>query len=372
MGQLFLWTQKIGDDQQEEFLARFGFDIPGALVELHENLPEEFLQFFRIHSIRQVIAEDSRPAMLMPGLIPFAEEGDGDLYCMYLPWKSADGNVPIGIWLNETNHFLPITNRMDVFLLWWLIKETHDAVTGEDWTEVVKMLELFQQSCGLDHIDLLSDPPRSALEWHTIMLQMDPQAPFSLTYVALSQFALQGFDLSLEMLTDAERSVPNFGAASLWQARIHAMRGHVQKAHQAYWRHLRTPIFANGYHYWWHAGDLQVPESSEIEAIRFFEEAEIRPPRGILEHPKFRFLKENDPTDHRKRLRLVKELERIGDFEGALVEMENTFFLKSWDADIAQELLESLLCVYPEHNRIREAEQCRRTLRRLRGESPAV
>jgi hypothetical protein len=366
MGQLFLWTNKISDTSREEFVARFGFEIPEPLLELHENLPEEFLDFLGYFRFDDIISESQRPPSMMPGLVPFAEEGDGDCYCFYLPWKDQNGHVPIGMWLHETNHFLPISNNMMTFLVWWITKETLDGMGGEDWDEMRKILELLRGSCGMDDYNFLVAPPNSAIAWHENLLQTDPQAPFSLTYLAASQYALHGVETSLEMLQMAEESMPGFGASTLWQARLLAMTGQLSAAHEAYWRHLRTPMFSNGYHYWWHSGDLQVPETSEMEAIQFFHQAEVKPPREIMRRAKVQFLQDHDPHDYRDRLKLSMLLEQQRDYKGALVELENAFFIQGWDDAVAQEILERLLCIYPEQQRLREAEQCRRALAKLR------
>ena len=366
MGQLFFWTKRVGEALQEEFSDRFGFDVPDPLLELHESLPEEFIRLFRFHSIERILEESKRPPMLMPGLVPFAEEGDGDLFCFYLPWADEYKQPPLGIWMNDTNHFLPIASHMQSFLAWWLIKETFDAATGDDFDEMRKMLDIFQNSCGLDELDLFTPPLNSDLDWHENILRIDSHALFSQVFSAIRQFAVKGYTTTLELLKTAESHLPRFGAPSLWQARFAAMNGKISMAHDAYWRHLRTPMFANGYHYLWHAGDLQIPEFSEPEALNFFLTAEIPPKREILEHPKIKFLKEENSKDYHKRLDLAYTLEEIGDFEGALVEIENAFFLEGWNDDAAEEVLERLLSTYPEHNRMREAEQCRRTLEILR------
>ncbi len=365
MAQLFLWTQKIDDSLRASFADRFGFAIPEPLLDLHENLPEEVLHFLRYFPMRDIVSEVQRPPQMMPGLVPFAEEGDGDMYCFYLPWKDRDGSIPIGIWLHETGHFLPISSHMQGFLLWWMGKELLDAVSSDDWDEMSKVVELFRSGSNLDEYDLMSSPPASPESWHEEIIRIDGNASFSLTYLAVSQFATHGFQQSQRMLADAEKVMPRFGAASLWQARMHAMRGRVNEAHKAYWRHLRTPMFANGYHYWWHAGDMKIPEVSELEAADFLEGAELPPPAEIANHPKMRFLRDSDPRDYQARLKLSRLLEQRGDVEGALVELENAFFLQSWDDNAAREMLERLLYIYPEHNRLREAEQCRRALARL-------
>lgn len=366
MAQLFLWTQKISDTSREEFASRFGFEAPETLLELHENLPEEFLDFLGYFRFDDIVAETRRPVSMMPGLVPFAEEGDGDTYCFYLPWKDALGQVPIGVWMHETNHFLPISHSMKSFLVWWVTKETLDGVGGEDWDEMRKILELLRGSCGMEDYTFLATAPHCAAAWHENVLQTDPAAPFSLSYLGASQFALHGIETSLQMLAEAEAALPGFGAPSLWQARLMAMAGKPTEAHRAYWRHLRTPMFCNGYHYWWHAGDLQIPETSEMEAIQFFRQAEIPPPREIMAKPKVLFLQDHDPHDYRDRLKLSLHLEQKKDYAGALVELENAFFIQGWDDAVAQELLERLLCIYPEQQRTREAEQCRRALARLR------
>ncbi len=369
MGQLFLWTKKVDDTMRGEFEDRFGFQIPETMLELYENLPEEFYEFLGFFRVGEVISEEHRPSMMMPGLVPFGREQEGDMYCFYLPWRGVDGRVPIGIWMQETNHFLPITHSMKAFFVWWLGKELIDSVGSEDWDEIRKILELFQGSCGLDEFDLMTTPPSTALMWQNNVLAMDSEAVFPLVYSAMNQYAVHGFDMSFQYLETAARTLPMFGAPSLWTARLHAMRGQITQAHHAYFRHLRTPMFVNGYHYWWHAGDLQIPEMSEPEAVQFFDMAEVPPPAEIREHPKTQFLREADPGSYRARLKLAAELDARGDYAGALVEIENAFFLQAWDDDAAREMLERLLCIYPEHNRIREAEQCRRALARLRHRS---
>lgn len=366
MGQLFLWTQKIDETSREEFSTKFGFDIPETLLELHENLPEEFMEFLGFYPIEQITSEENRSPMMMPGLIPFGQESDGDSYCFYLPWNDDEGNVPIGIWLQETNHFLPISNRMSSFLMWWMIKTSLDSIGTDDWDEMRRILELFKGSCNLEEFDFSESPPQSTLLWHENLLEVDPRAVFSLNFIAANQFSIHGIDTSLDMLQKAEEIFPGFGASSIWQARLLAMGGQVSEAHQAYWRHLRSPMFCNGYHYWWHAGDLQIQETSELEAVHFFDSAEIPPPSYILDHPKVQMLRERDLGDYKMRLELAEILENSGDYTGALIELENAFFIQSWDDKVAQEILGALLSIYPEHNRIREAEQCRRALAKLR------
>jgi len=372
MGQLFLWTQKIDDVRQEEFKGKFGFAVPETLLELHENFPEEFMDFLGFYSIDRIIDEDSRPTMMMPGLVPFGEESDGDRYCFYLPWKDETGRSAIGIWMQETNHFLPIAFQMKTFLMWWMTKVTLDSIGGEDWPEIHKILELFKNSCDLDEFDFLLTPPASLVSWHDNLLKFDPTTVFSLNFSAANQFAVQGFDASLNMLQDAEHILPGFGASKIWQARLLAMSGRTTEAHSAYWRHLNTPMFANGYHYWWHAGDLQIQETSELEAINFIRSAEIAAPDNILNSTKVKFLAEHDVADYESRMELFRLLEQEGNHKAALLELENAFFIQSWDDRAAREMLEMLLCIYPEHDRMREAEQCRRALVKLRQNSAPV
>lgn len=372
MGQLFLWTHKIDDLLQEEFKGKFGFDIPDTLLELHDNLPEEFMDFLGFYSIEQILEEESRPTMMMPGLVPFGEESDGDRYCFYLPWKDETGRSPIGIWMQETNHFLPISFRMNTFLMWWMTKVTLDSIGGEDWDEIRKILELFKSSCGLDEFDFLLTPPVSLVNWHDNLMKYDPATAFSITFTAANQFSLLGFDASLDMLQNAENILPGFGASQIWQARLQAMSGNILEAHKAYWRHLNTPMFANGYHYWWHAGDLQIQGTSELEAINFIQNAQIKAPEHIRKSTKVRFLSENDVDDFDARMELFRIQEKEGNHKAALLELENAFFIQSWDDRTAREILEMLLCIYPEHDRMREAEQCRRALVKLRQSTSPV
>lgn len=371
MAQLFLWTRKIDEQLQERFQTQFGFEIPEPLLELHENLPSDFLFFYRFMSIEAIIEEEQRPAMMPVGLVPFAEDAEGDMYCFYPVHLDEFGRAPIGIWMNESNHFLPITHDMRAFLLWWIIKELIEISGHDDQDDLRKMLEFFQQSCGLDTFELSADAILEHLDWHTAILSIDDRAPLPLIFTATRQFQTHGWELSLKLLQEAKSIMPFFGAASLWEARFYAMQGKIKKAHEAYWKHLQTPLFINGYHYWWHIGDLQIPENSEIEALEFFENAEIPPPKEILTHPKVEFLRNRHGLDFRERFELARKLEKKGDYKAALLEMENAFFLFSWDNDMAEAMLERLLCIYPEHDRIREAEQCRRALRRLR-EKPAM
>ena len=366
MGQLFLWTQKTDSRQREQFSLQYGFELPDIFVEMYENLPEEFVDFLGFFRLETVLSEERRPLALMPGLVPFAGENDGDLYAFYLPWTDVTARPAIGLWLHETNHFLPITRDPRAFMIWWMVKEVLESLAGEDWDEMRKILELFQGSVGLEDFDLFETPPATALAWHEQFLLQDEAAPFSLTYVAKQQFSVEGIVNSLGRLKQAEAAWPQFGAPTLWSARLWAMNGQLNTAHEAYWRHLRTPMFANGYHYWWHAGDLQVPEFSEIEAANFLNSAQIKAPEAILRHPKLRYLLEEDPFDHQGRLALSRRLEREGDEELALIELENALFLQHWDDESARLLLERLLCVYPEVGRVHEAEQCRRALGRLR------
>lgn len=366
MGQLFLWQSKIDEAHRSLFLHRFGFDLPGPMEELFENLPEEFFHYLGFYSLPDIVSEERRPAMMMPGLIPFGETGEGDLFCLYLSPTSRTLQPMAGVWLHETNHFLPVASNLKGFFAWWLAKEILESTGDEEEKDLRRLLELFEDAADLASLDLFDHPPASALAWHQSVLSVDPEAAYSLAYLAVNQFAVQGIPGSMDILKRAEAAMPFFGAGSLWQARFHAMRGQIGAAHDAYFRHLRTPLFANGYHYLWHIGDLLVPEMSETEAIEFFDHAEIPPPSEIARHRKVRFLRETDPGDFRARLKLAEDLERAGDHDLALVERENAFFLQSWDDSAAREMLESLVCIYPEHNRLREAEQCRRALSRLR------
>ncbi|RJO66407.1 MAG: hypothetical protein C4523_12425 [Myxococcales bacterium] len=369
MAQLFLWTHKIDEALREEFQLRFGAPAPEALLDLHESLPGEFIRFLGFYPMEEVLSEERRPPFMMPGLVPFGEDRDGDYYCFYIPWRDGDGRVPYGVWMHETGHFLPFSYDMRAFLVWWLGRQVLDSLGGDDWPEMRRILELFQGAVGLEETDLILTPPASDLAWHSEILKIDPAGGFSLSLQALRTFAAQGFDATLAQFEAAERSMPTFGAASLWQARLLAMRGATRRAHEAYFRHLGGPMFANGYHYLWDAGDLMVPEVSEVEALEFIYNAETPPPDHLLAHPKIDFFREHDPANWKDRIAFAKLLEQRQLFAAALAEMENAFFLEGWNEAVAKELLETLLCIYPEQNRIREAEQCRMALAKL-AESP--
>ncbi len=364
MGQLFLWTNRVDRQTLDGFRERYGFSVPEPLADIHENLPQEFIDYLHFFSLDEIVEESRRYLMMVPGLIPFAEDGEGDMYCFYRPWMDSYGAVPCGIWMNETNHFLPISNHFQGFLIWWIGKGLLDAFGEQDWEETVKILKLVQQSSHLEEFGVIEGPPQGPISWNEQLLRVDVDNAFSLTYSAIHGFARSGISNAIHDLKRAQAALPQFGAPYLWEARLQAMRGHIRKAHDAYFNHLTCPLFSNGFHYWTQCGDLQVPESSEREAFDFLYDADLKASDAILLHPRVDYLHTHDPDDYQARLELSEILWRQGNRAMALTELENAFFLESWNEDVAGDLLERLLDSYQRHDRPYEERQCGRLLKR--------
>ncbi len=349
---------------KEDFADRFGFEIPQPLLELYENLPEEIHKFFGFIPLEDIVEERERSPRMMPGLIPFAKEENGDRFCFYRPWNN-DGTMPIGIWMQETNHFLPLTDQMRLFLHWWVSKETIDSFGDEDWPEIKKILEMIQTACGLEQFDVFSAPAFYPLSWHQEINRLDPFNPFTLTYLSSSQFSLLGLDTSINNLREVQKVMPQFGAPHLWEARLQAIKGKMTLAHEAYWRHLCTPMFFNGYHYWWHWGDLQISELSEQEAVRFLKNAETPAPKDILMRDKVQMLTEGKFDDHELRIELSQKLLKENHVEASLVEMCNALFLAAWDGSAMRKVLPNLADLYDRTERRYERDQCVRATDKL-------
>ncbi len=364
MGQLFLWTNRVDDELRDRFLKRFGFEIPESLLELYENLPEEIHKFFGFISLEDIVEEEERSPRMMPGLVPFAKEENGDRFCFYRSLQEGEP-VSIGVWMHETNHFLPITDKMHLFMHWWISKETIDCFGDEDWPEIKKILEIVQASCGIEQFDVFSAPAFYPLSWHQEMNRLDPVNPFTLTFLSATQFALLGYDAAINNLRNSQKVMPHYGAPYIWEARLQAMRGNISEAHHAYWRHMSVPIFINGYHYWWQWGDLQIPELSEVESLSFMRQAEISPPAEILRKRKIEMLIDGDIEDYSQRMELSRKLLTEGDLNASLAEMSNALFLAAWDGSAMKKVLPNLAELYDRARRGCERDQCERATHKL-------
>ncbi len=366
MGQLFLWVNRVEDFQVEAFKERFGFEVPRRLLDLYESLPTELIEYMGYFSLDEIVEETHRHQEMLPGLIPFAQEKSGDLFCFYPPWQAANGDVPCGVWMKETCHFLPLAGSFTTFVYWWFKKEMINNAADEDYDETLKMLDLMQSAVGLDDLGHEILPPDSSLGWHQDMAQIDPENVYSLCFLAIYQSGVIGLQRTLEDLRQARLLQPRFGASHFWEARFLAMQGRIHEAHQAYWRHLQCPQFINGFHSWYHLGDLMIPEASEREALTFLLNADIPAPEEIRHHPRTELLTSSDPHNYRTRLELASIFMARGEPAQAILELENAYFLESWNTEAAQEILPKMVEVYDILNLRHRRESAKRIIHVIR------
>ena len=109
-----------------------------------------------------------------------------------------------------------------------------------------------------------------------------------------------------------------------------------------------------------------IPEASEREALNFLLNADIPAPEEIRHHPRIELLTSGDPHNYRTRVELASIFMARGEPAQAMLELENAYFLESWNTDVAQELLPRMTEIYDLLRLPSQRDAAKRIMRTIR------
>lgn len=185
-----------------------------------------------------------------PDLVPFAEDGFGNLFCFV---HRAAGSVPshaIVYWMYETYRAVPIASSFDAFLRWMTLTAAVAARNNDpviDHEHVQQELLPLLTSIGLDidnnALETGNDTGQPAV--HKAFLQLDPHSPGSLICDARRLLHESRNFEALEAAHLALRAFPGFTAAQTFEASVLAADNDPQAA-RALFKSLRMPMVYGG------------------------------------------------------------------------------------------------------------------------------
>lgn len=169
---------------------------------------------------------DARWRGMHPELMPFAEDGFGNLFCFVRSERpSMRGDRGVVYWMYETYRAVPIASSFDAFLNWtaltsWVAARRGDPVIDDEHfdNEILPVLDAVgirpDVEAGLE----TSDP--DPLGVHHAVLRLDPEAPGARVAIA-NWLALHDRPLeALDMCAEALFAFPDFAGARAAASRI--------------------------------------------------------------------------------------------------------------------------------------------------------
>ncbi len=337
--------------------------LPELFHRLHSTFEQPFLTPCEFLTLDTLLIDEERWSGMLPQFLPFGHDGTEDFYGFYVPPTRSQDDYPVLYWDHEYDHYFPIASGFDAFLRWcvlhgrYLAQDSY-AEGDPDFEEEEEQRRDFVEAMGLSR-SLVQDPmPRNERELYELLAASDPQAAQAMAQLGSISMGRGDMGRARDFYVRASESTPWFADPYYLIAETYLSEQRPEESVPRWWQVIHCPIALStrtaNYDLGAEHADAEIYEA----ALDRLSHHESYLPIEHRDSPVGRMLLHGDPFEASVRLRLVEELEQLGDSAGVERELLNALALSTDEAETL-ETYDRLTRYYDRANRHREAAFCR-------------